>query len=121
MKLSEVANEFANVDSGNDKVNLKYLFRRQQAKCHVVALFIHQLARHFPDWWKQEGYTFWGDHPTKEWDVTDSTKFGSFISNWRLPPPGSMINSKEVRSEFRTKYQAMRDAKRAYENIGGEY
>lgn len=119
--LSEMSDEFENKSFGNDEEKQKYFFRMQRSKCHEIDLFILNLARKFPMWWKFEGKNQWSDYPTREWDELPVVDFPESTKNWILPTMGSPFSVQEIKQHFETKYKAMRQAKIAYENAGGNY
>jgi hypothetical protein len=121
MKLSEVVNDFGNVAYNDNEEKQQHLYRRQAAKCHAMNLFILQLAKKFPDWWKSEGHGYWTDHPTKEWELNSSESFPHDTSRWFLPVSGSNITTREIKRAFEAKYDAMRRAKFEFEDAGGKY
>jgi hypothetical protein len=121
MRLSEVADEFGNSEFNDNRGKLQHLYKVQAARCNEINIFILQLARRFPDWWRVEGHDHWEDFPTREWHDTPARQFGADLNVWRLPETGSNFEHKKIRNIFRTKYEAMVSAKREYEQAGGNY
>ncbi len=121
MKLVEVVeNEFKNSEFSENREKLEYLFRVQAARCNEINIFIFNLARQFPEWWRAEGGPVWTDYPTRYWDNTHVAQFGS-PTNWPLPKLGSRADTQKIKRLFDAKYLAMVSAKREYERAGGNY
>lgn len=121
MKLVEVVDDFTNTEFVNNEDKLKHLFRKQASKCHAINLLILRLAKQYPDWWKIEGFDFWQNLPTKEWEVCRLETFPHGTDRWLLPKVGSNTTTREIAKEFRAKYNAMCVAKSSYEEAGGKY